>query len=72
MVKTLVSMKCLNVKSDKWARVDMQCLIDVPMSGRVETVEIGPVSNVQFCFYDRHINRLVFSSVQRCRTPRST
>jgi hypothetical protein len=70
----------LDVKSDKLSRVDMQCLIDVPMSefsyllraehqhvvtklrkksehgtmsGRVETVEIGSVSNVQFCFYDK-------------------
>jgi hypothetical protein len=70
----------LDVKTDKLSRVDMQCLIDIPMSefshllkaenkhvvtklrkksehgtmsGRVETVEIGSVSNVQFCFYDK-------------------
>jgi len=70
----------LDVESEKLSRVDMQCLIDVPMSefsyllnaenkhvvtklrkksehgtmsGRVETIEIGSVSNVQFCFYDK-------------------
>jgi hypothetical protein len=69
----------LVVKTDKLSRVDMQCLIDVPMSElsglihrespymvttlrkysehgstkRVETIELGSVNNVQFCFYDK-------------------
>ena len=69
----------LEVKSEKLSRVDMQCLIDVPMSEfaylldennkhvvtklrkksvhgtmkRVDTITIGSVNNVQFCFYDK-------------------
>jgi hypothetical protein len=69
----------LTVQEDKLSRVDMQCLIDVPMSEiepllrrnssymvtklrklhhfgtttRIETIELGSVGNVQFCFYDK-------------------